>query len=240
MEPSNPSPAPAAWPKTAVDRALKWWPAKAAGLSVGMTVFFVGYFWLLRHPRHSPALMPHTAMDRLVGFRPWSLGFYLSLWFYVSLAPALLVVRRELVSYAVAAVGLSVAGLGIFYVWPTTVRWPDADWSQLPAFAFLGTEEAAGNACPSLHVAFAVLTGIWLDRLLRQLGAGCGARIVNGCWCGGICIPPLPPVSTSRSTSSPAPRSARPPRGRTCAGCGGGRAKVKVEEARMGRANRPR
>jgi membrane-associated phospholipid phosphatase len=125
-------------------------------------------------------------MDRLVGFHPWSLGFYLSLWFYVSLAPALLVVRRELVSYAVAAVGLSVAGLGIFYVWPTTVRWPDADWSQLPAFAFLGTEEAAGNACPSLHVAFAVLTGIWLDRLLRQLGAGCGARIVNGCWCGGI------------------------------------------------------
>ena len=109
-------------------------------------------------------------MDRLVGFHPWSLGFYLSLWFYVSLAPALLVVRRELVSYAVAAVGLSVAGLGIFYVWPTTVRWPDADCSWTPAFAFLGTEEAAGNACPSLHVAFAVLTGIWLDRLFAAAG----------------------------------------------------------------------
>jgi hypothetical protein len=186
MDPAHKFPPSPVWLKEAGPRVLTWWPAKAAGISLGMTGFFVAYFWLLRHPRHPPALMPHTVVDRLIGFHPWSLGFYLSLWCYVSLAPALLVVRRELVSYAVAAVGLGVAGLGIFYLWPTTVRWPDADWSQFPAFAFLGSAEATGNACPSLHVAFAVFTAIWVDRLLRQLGAGSGARLVNGFWCVGI------------------------------------------------------
>ena len=66
------------------------------------------------------------------------------------------------------------------------VNWPDADWSQYPAFAFLRSVDASGNVCPSLHVAFAVFTAIWLDRLLRQMGAGCGVRAFNWLWCLGI------------------------------------------------------
>ena len=167
-------------------RVLRWWPAKMVGTSLGMTVFFITYFWILRHPLHPPLVMPLTAVDRWIGFQPWALPLYLSLWFYVSLAPALLIDRRELVSYGVAVIGLSVVGLGVFLFWPTAVSPPDVDWARHPAFAFLKAADASGNACPSLHVAFAVFTAVWFERLLRQMAAGRGLRALNWLWCVGI------------------------------------------------------
>ena len=68
----------------------------------------------------------------------------------------------------------------------STVDWSDADWSRYPAFAFLQSVDASGNACPSLHVAFAMFTAVWLGRLLRQMGAGRGVRAFNWLWCLGI------------------------------------------------------
>ncbi len=176
----------AGWFQQAWIRGLTHWPAKTVGMTLGMTLFFIAYFCVLRHPLFPVTTMPITGIDRLISFRPEVVPLYLSLWFYVSLVPALLVERRELVSYALAATGISVIGLGIFLLWPTTVNWSDADWSQYPAFAFLQSVDASGNVCPSLHVAFAVFTAIWLDRLLRQMGAGYGACAFNWLWCLGI------------------------------------------------------
>lgn len=162
------------------------WRAKLLGMTLGMTAFFVVYFQLLRHPLYPSTVVPLTAIDRLVGFWPGALPLYFSLWFYVCLAPALLIDRRELVSYGLAAVGLSVIGLGIFLRWPTAVPPSEIDWSQHPAFAFLKSVDASGNACPSLHVAFAVFTAVWLGRLLRQMAAGRLLRTLNWLWCLGI------------------------------------------------------
>ena len=167
-------------------RLLTWWPAKMIGTTLGMAAFFVVYFWLLRHPLHPPTAVPLTVVDRLVGFCPETLPLYLSLWFYVSLAPALLNDRRELISYGLAAVALSVIGLGIFFLWPTAVPPPEIDWSQHPSLAWLKSVDAAGNACPSLHVAFAVFTAVWLERIGRQMGAGRPVRALNWLWCLGI------------------------------------------------------
>jgi membrane-associated phospholipid phosphatase len=174
------------WLHKAWIRGLTFWPVKMVGLTLGMTLFFAAYFCVLRHPLFPVTTMPFTAIDRLISFRPEGLPLYLSLWFYVSLVPVLLIDRRELMSYALAAAGISVVGLGIFFLWPTTVDWADADWSRYPAFAFLQSVDASGNACPSLHVAFAVFTAILLGRLLRQMGAGCGIRAFNWLWCLGI------------------------------------------------------
>jgi membrane-associated phospholipid phosphatase len=174
------------WLHQAGARARTWWPAKMIGTTLGMTAFFVVYFQLLRHPLYPVTTVPLTAVDRLIGFWPEALPLYLSLWFYVSLAPALLIDRRELVSYGLAAVGLSVIGLGIFLFWPTAVPQPEVDWSQHPAFLFLKSVDASGNACPSLHVAFAVFTAVWFERLLRQMGAGGLVRALNWLWCLGI------------------------------------------------------
>lgn len=174
------------WLQQAWSRGLKWWPAKTAGLTLGMSLFFIAYFAVLRHPLFPVAIMPVTALDRLIPFRPAALPLYFSLWFYVSLVPAFMIDRRELVSYTLAAVGISGVGLGIFLLWPTTVDWTDADWSRHPTFAFLQSVDASGNACPSLHVAFAVFTALCLGRLLPQMGAGRGLAVVNWLWCLGI------------------------------------------------------
>jgi membrane-associated phospholipid phosphatase len=174
------------WLQKAWLRGLTFWPVKVIGLTLGMTLFFAAYFCVLRHPLFPVTTMPFTAIDRLIPFQPEMLFVYLSLWFYVSLVPALLMDRRELISYALAAAGISVIGLGIFLMWPTTVNWPDADWSRYPAFAFLKSVDASGNACPSLHVAFAVFTAILLGRQLRQMGAGRAVRAFNWFWCLGI------------------------------------------------------
>jgi membrane-associated phospholipid phosphatase len=176
----------AGWVRQVGARLLAWWPAKMFGTTLGMTVFFVAYFWVLRHPHVPPTVMPLTAVDRWIGFWPKALPLYFSFWFYVSLAPALLIDRRELISYGLAAIGLSVIGLGIFLIWPTAVPESEVAWSQHPSFAFLKSVDASGNACPSLHVAFAVFTAVWFERLLRQMGSRRLIRAFNWLWCLGI------------------------------------------------------
>jgi membrane-associated phospholipid phosphatase len=160
--------------------------AKMFSTTIGMTLFFVAYFWVLRNPHYPVTIMPVVALDRLIGFHPAALPLYLSLWFYVSLAPALLTDPRELVSYGLVAIGLGAIGLWIFYLWPTAVPIPEIDWLRHPTFSFLKSVDASGNACPSLHVAFAVFTAVWFERLLRELSAGGFVRAANWLWCLGI------------------------------------------------------
>lgn len=179
-------PRPAGWLHQILPRVLTWWPVKMIGTSLGMTAFFVAYFWVLRHPLFPVTTMPLTAVDQWIDFRPEALLLYLSLWFYVCLAPALVIDRRELISFGVAWVVLSVVGLGIFLLWPTIVPRPDVDWSLHPSIIFLKSVDASGNACPSLHVAFAVFSAVWFERHLRQLGAGRWVRAGNWLWCLGI------------------------------------------------------
>jgi membrane-associated phospholipid phosphatase len=162
------------------------WLAKALGTILSMIVFFTAYFWVLRHPLRPFAIMPLTWADRWIVFRPETLPLYFSLWVYLSLAPALLTDGRELISYGVAAVIMSVIGLGIFLILPTAVPPTIVDWSLHPGFGFLKSADAAGNACPSLHVAFAVFSAAWMGRLLRLMGAGWVIRTLNVIWCLGI------------------------------------------------------
>jgi membrane-associated phospholipid phosphatase len=163
------------------------WVTKLVGISAGMTLFFIAYFQLLHHPLRPAFVMPLTPVDRWISFQPAALPLYLSLWVYVSLAPALIADRRQLASLALAAFGLSLAGLGIFLVWPTVVpAGTGATWAADSAFAFLKAVDASGNACPSLHVAFAVFAAGSIARSLAGLGAGRPARVINGLWCAGI------------------------------------------------------
>src|SRR5690606_1173942 len=138
---------------------------KGLGTSGIMTAFFVGYFAVLRHPIFPVTTVPATWIDGLVGFQPWTLAAYFSLWFYVSLPAMMLTDRRQLIGYGVGCVALGGAGLAIFLRWPTTFAPPDIVWSRHPWIEFLKTTDSAGNACPSLHVAFAVFAALWFVRL---------------------------------------------------------------------------
>lgn len=154
--------------------------------TLGISAFFVAYFWVMQHPQGEVFIVPLTALDRAVPLDPRTMPLYLSLWLYVSLGPALLRNGRELAHYVVGCFALSAIGLLIFLLWPTTTPEFGIDWSAYPSLAFLKSVDVSANACPSLHVAFAVFTGIWLDRLLREIGLGAGARIPSLLWCAGI------------------------------------------------------
>jgi len=175
-----------AWFRLLAARVATFWPAKMIGTTAGMAAFFAVYLWILQHPLRPPLVMPLTAVDRWIGFWPGALPLYLSLWLYVSLAPALLTDRRELISLALGAVAMSAVGLGTFLIWPTAVPTPDVEWARYPSFAFLKSVDASGNACPSLHVAFAVFTARWFGHLFRNGQAATWLRVGNWLWCVGI------------------------------------------------------
>lgn len=175
-----------AWLRLAGVRLRALWPAKLVGMPLGMAAFFAVYFWLLTHARHPVTVVPTTFLDRMVRFEPWAVVLYVSLWVYVILAPSLISSRRELASYAWAAAAMSAVGFATFIFWPTAVPAYDGGGAPGPSLAFLKAVDASGNAFPSLHVAFAVFTALWLDRLLRGMGAGVPARALNLLWCVGI------------------------------------------------------
>jgi len=161
-------------------------PLKLAGTLLFVGVFFVGYFVLLNHPVRPVTVMPSLALDRAIGFHPWTLLLYGSLWFYVPLPPMLLARRRDLFAYAGAAAALAVVGLAVFLFWPTAVPPAEIDWAQYPGFEGLKQLDASGNACPSLHVAFAVFTALALERIFRIMGGRGVMRLINALWCVGI------------------------------------------------------
>lgn len=162
------------------------WPTKSIGLSAGLIVFFVAYFQLLNRPLFPVTVMPLTAVDRFIGFQPAALPLYLSLWLFVSLAFGFLQSRRALLSCGVSAGLLAATGLGLFLLWPTAVPDRGIAWSAHPSFAFLKEVDASGNACPSLHVAFAVFAALRLAPLLREMRAPNFIRAFNWLWCTGI------------------------------------------------------
>jgi membrane-associated phospholipid phosphatase len=178
-------PAPG-WFAGAAARMRVLWIPKMAGTVGGMTAFFVVYFWLLNHSRSPVTTVPRIFVDRLVGFSPSAVALYVSLWVYVPLAPALLTTGRELRAYLAAAAAMSLVGFGIFVLWPTTIPKPEFDPALYPSMAYLKTVDASGNAFPSLHVAFAVFTVLWLGRVLHETRAGMALGILNWVWCIGI------------------------------------------------------
>ena len=176
----------APWHRQAAEAISSHVYLKGIGTTFFIGLFFGAYFHLLKQPAYPTTVMPIVLLDRLIGFQPLALPLYLSLWVYVSLPPALLATRRELYGYTMAMLGTCLAGLMVFYFWPTAVPAANIDWAQYPDVAFLKSMDASGNACPSLHVATAAFSGIWLHHLLRAFGAPLWILILNWSWCAGI------------------------------------------------------
>jgi membrane-associated phospholipid phosphatase len=155
--------------------------------TMGFTlIFFSAYLHLLKNPASQVVVMPLTVIDRWIGFEPMALPIYLSLWVYVSLPPLFMLTRRELVTYGLWIGSLCLVALGIFYLWPSAVPPANIDWAQYPGMAFLKGVDAAGNACPSLHVATAVFSAFWLHWLLPSVSLGRNSRLLSALWCAAI------------------------------------------------------
>jgi len=159
---------------------------KSLGTMGFISLFFGAYLYLLKNPASAATTMPLTIVDRFIGFEPLALPIYLSLWAYVSLPPMLMRTRRAIIEYGIWIGGLCLFALVIFYLFPNAVPPSNIDWAQYPGMAFLKDVDAAGNACPSLHVATAVFSGFWIHWLLPKVSLNSGARLMNALWCIGI------------------------------------------------------
>lgn len=149
-------------------------------------IFFIAYFELLRGPAHPVTVMPLTPLDALIPFQPGAVWAYVSLWVYIGIAPALLPTMAAGYRYAAWAAALCGSGLLCFWLWPTMVppslHAVDAGSAAEAGFALLRGIDAAGNACPSLHVASAVFSGMWIARVLRAAGAPGALQAINLAW----------------------------------------------------------
>lgn len=155
--------------------------------TMGFTaVFFVAYIYLLRHPNAQVAIIPATALDHAIPFQPWALPIYLSLWAYVSLPAVLMLDRREIIGYGFKVALPCLAGLAVFYFWPNAILPAEIDWNRYPGVAFLKNIDTAGNAFPSLHVAIAVFSALWLHWRIRLLDLGRSMEWLNIAWCIAI------------------------------------------------------
>jgi hypothetical protein len=174
------------WRTLLTQRMRHLWWLKFLGVCAFMWLFFIGYFHALRHPPHEVVVMPLIWVDHVIAFRPEALWVYVSLWLYVGVAPGLLATFRELVVYALWIGALCLVGLACFHFWPTAVPRPAMDLTGYPGFALLQGVDAAGNACPSLHVATAAFTALWVEHVLRSIGTPPWLRGCNGLWVGAI------------------------------------------------------
>lgn len=154
---------------------------KAVGTTIWVWVFFIGYFHMLRHPAYPVTVMPLTWLDHWVAFEPAALVPYLSLWLYVGIAPGLQRGFWPLLVYGLWAAALCAVGLGIFHFWPTQIPPMPVD-PTAPGFALLQGIDAAGNACPSMHVAISAFTVLWVEHLLRRAAAPAWLRLANVAW----------------------------------------------------------
>lgn len=169
------------WPGGLGPRLKAHWRFKLMAGAIFFIAFFAGYFLLLNFPVFPVREMPVTVLDRLIAFQPDALPLYLSLYLYVLIAPWLLDNKRDLDACCLAMSGLCLAGLVIFLFWPTAIPRPDS-----AAYQPLIAVDKPGNACPSLHAAFAVFSAICIDRLARHLGDRGLVRSLSWLWCLGI------------------------------------------------------
>lgn len=174
------------WHRQIADRVVFMWPLKALGTMSFMALFFWGYFAVLHSPLTSPVVMPVTWLDTWIGFSPSAFPAYVSLWVYVSLTPALLGNLRALLLFGLWIGWLCLFCLAIFWLFPTNTPLFPIDWKAYPDFALIKGLDAAGNAFPSLHVASAVFSALWLNRLFAQISAPKALQWLSALQCSVI------------------------------------------------------
>lgn len=164
---------------------------KGVGNTLFLVAFFYLYLYIQRNPIFEVIQIPATAIDDWIGFQPWGLGLYLSLWVYTALPVALQPDLRQLTRYGFHIGLLCSIGLLIFLAWPTSVSAAVGTREGGGAFAIMYSVDTNGNAFPSLHVAAAVFSFMWLQAVLRSVQAPLWTGWINALWCVGICYSTL-------------------------------------------------
>jgi len=163
-------------------RAHRGFALTLTGTTFLTGLFFIGYFYVQRHPAYTPTIMPVTKLDLMIPFQPQALLAYVSLWIYIGVGPGLQRTYAAISVYVLWMIGLCVSGLMIFYFWPTQVPPLTLDATGFSGFAVLHRMDETSNACPSMHVAVATFTVVRVDEVLRSTGSPRLLQLLNAAW----------------------------------------------------------
>lgn len=167
------------------------WVTKMLVTAGGIALFLRLYFAVMSHPLGTPRAVHMTQLDHWIPASEWMLVPYASLWFYLSLSLALVGTRAEVRAFVTAALSMSVAGLLVFWTLPTFAPIDFTHIGEYPWLAFLRKTDVLGNALPSLHVAFALLSWCLIRQQLRAMRVPSWWRAVNTLWFLAICYSTL-------------------------------------------------
>jgi membrane-associated phospholipid phosphatase len=135
------------------------WPAKI-GLLIAVTVMMtLPYHAAQQYGWRTPTVLPLTAVDRWIAFRPGTAWIYWSLFPLAVIVPARMRSKQDVLRYAAGFAAMAVVSSVVFLAWPTAVPRPVApasDW----AYQMVVSSDRPTNACPSMHAAMAVFAGL--------------------------------------------------------------------------------
>ncbi len=171
------------WFSEVSKRLMHLWFYKATGTALFTAIFFYSYFAVLESPIYPVTIMATTAVDDWIAFWPPAFYIYASLWLYTALMPALQPNLLRLMGYGCGIGLLCLTGLVVFVFFPTAVPFSSTDWLTAPSLSLLRKIDLSGNACPSLHVATAIFTGLCLQRTLSSLVCPRWLLVANWVWC---------------------------------------------------------
>ncbi len=177
---------PTHWRSECAGRIMHLWFFKATGTALFAGIFFYSYFALLQSPVYPVTLMPTTWVDDHIALWPPAFYFYVSLWLYTALVPALQKSLLWLIGYGCAMGALCLTGLLFFLFFPTAVPFSPDSWPADAGLSILRKVDMSGNACPSLHVATAAFTAVCMHKLLRDMHCPPWLQVSNWVWCALI------------------------------------------------------
>ncbi len=180
------APAPLSpWTAELAFRARQLFWLKFLSTTLWTSVFFVGYFHVLRNPVYPVTEMPLIWVDAWVPFQPAialnGISYNIARSFGPAIGGVLVATAGAVFAYGANALAY-LPLMAIFYFWPTAVPPLDLDRSAHPGFAMLQGVDANGNACPSMHVAASVFTAVRVHAVLREIGAPTVWRWANLAW----------------------------------------------------------
>jgi membrane-associated phospholipid phosphatase len=152
------------------------------GITVLTAVFFAGYFFVQQHAARPPVVVPLSVVDMWIPFNAPALLAYVSLWVYIGCGPGLQPTRAATRAYGLWLSLMCLAGLFIFYMWPTQTPAIQLPPTQFPGVALLHRIDRTSNACPSMHVAVAVFTAIRVWEVLQQMRTPVWLHAINIVW----------------------------------------------------------
>lgn len=156
-------------------------------LSLLLTAGFVTVYLLLQKYQLFPVTdMPVIAVDQNIPFIPDTVYLYKSLWLLLPIGPWLVDSKIEFYGYVKALLLISSAGFLIFFFFPTAITRPSEIEQTNLLYRYLIGIDSCSNACPSLHVALAILSGACCRHTFRKHGWHSPTRCLILVWVIGI------------------------------------------------------